>query len=389
MTTPDEQDQGAQTPVHDPAEPLIPEVPEGLVSSEVLEDVFARRFANDDQENTDALDPATDQSTDDDADAPPAEEAAPTGAAPDANDATGTGDPAGSGPADLAVDADAGATQPGADSESQGTPSHLSVPVPGTDQTYDLDVNTATDLLALAAWSNSLTEDTRTAFAAIEQGVAVAITKADFDAFQAWRQRNTTDDSYDDLDPQTADRIAALERENAALRSQPATNEIHQRTNDAASAFDDTAISFARDHGLSDAEMANIYESAIRANVIPNIAESMRQYSPSGSLLRDADYSEVAKRAFNFALVNDPALHTRAIQHAATPVATTPPSNDPIAGLPPTEDPDPTIRKKANAGSLAAAPSSSFTNSTPPAAMSRNDLTAAMAEELRSAMAGR
>jgi hypothetical protein len=258
--------------------------------------------------------------------------------------------------------------------EEDALPEVLRVPIPGSDQTFDLDTATAQQLLGLAAWSENLSPQTREQFAAIEHGAAVAVDRAEFERFRAWQQTNAADDLDDDLDPRVAQRIAALEAEVRQSRAQPQVQQHNARAEFATNAFASTAQVYATERGLSEAEMADIFNYAVNAQVIPQIAESMRTYSPTGQLVIDADYHEVARRAFDFALVSNPNYRQRAFAQAA-------PSGSP--------EPDPTAIKKARAGSLSSAPSAAV--STPPRdprTMNPSELRTAMADELRAAMSG-
>jgi len=261
--------------------------------------------------------------------------------------------------------------------EPQPAAARLSVPIPGTDQTYDVDVDTAARLLSLAAWAENLPSNTREAFAAIETGTAVPVNRADYEQFVAWQRMRTSkqaDTDFDDLDDDDLRRsaeIAELRAEVDRLRRQPLVDQYTAQTEQATVTFVSTAEQYAAERGLSEDEMAVVLNYAVEANVIPGIANSLRQYSPTGQLVRDADYTEVARRAFDFAMVNHPQFRGRTA---------------PVPG----NQPDPTAIKKARAGSLASAPSAAVT--TPPIdvrQMSEADRRNAMAEELRAAMNGR
>lgn len=264
---------------------------------------------------------------------------------------------------------------PSPTSDPVPAPARLSVPIPGTDQMYDVDVDTAQKLLGLAAWAEGLQPQTREAFAAIETGAAVPVTRADYERFLAWSQMQSRDDAdnFDDDDP-TAREVAALRAEVARMRQQPLVEQYNQTADRATNIFVQTAESYAESRGLSEGEMGEVFQYAINAGVIGSIADSMRQYSPTGQLVRDADYGEVARRSFDFALVNHPQFRDRALAG--------PPSG--------ASAPDPTAIKKARAGSLASAPSAAVsTPSIDVRQMSDFDRRSAMADELRAAMSGR
>lgn len=265
---------------------------------------------------------------------------------------------------------------PSPTSDPAPAPARLAVPIPGTDQTYDVDVDTAQKLLGLAAWAEGLQPQTREAFAAIETGAAVPVSRADYERFLAWsqmQQREDVDNFGDDEDA-TAREVAALRAEVARMRQQPLVDQYNETANQATNIFVQTAESYAESRGLSEAEMGEVFQYAINAGVIGSIANSMRQYSPTGQLVRDADYSEVARRAFDFAIVNHPQFRDRALAGSTSGASA----------------PDPTAIKKARAGSLASAPSAAVTTpSIDVRQMSDFDRRSAMAEELRAAMSGR
>lgn len=376
------------TDFNDNADPTPP------TFDEQLEGVFAARFA---QENADA--------DNDLADAPTTDEPA-TGAegASDPVDAAGSAaddravDPAlaagpapsGGGPDTLTpgpVDFDPATFgvggEPDAETPPAAGPAVLSVPLPDGGA-FELDVQTAESLLALGAWSQNLRPDVREAFAAIEQGQAVAVDRQDYERFVAWTQTQGNDNGYDDLDPAVVQRLAALEAENDRLRGAPLAQQYSAQADQATAAFVDAANAYRAERGLTEAEMLDVYQRALSAGVVGPFAESMRTYSPSGVLLRDADYGEVARRAFDFAIVQDPALHSRVLAAAA--------DANPAAQLGASPgsasvEPDPTAIKKARAGSLASAPSAAVAAPpVDPRVMSPADRQAAMAAEISAAM---
>jgi hypothetical protein len=266
---------------------------------------------------------------------------------------------------------------PSPTSDPAPAPARLTVPIPGTDQSYDVDVDTAQKLLGLAAWAEGLQPQTREAFAAIETGAAVPVTRADYERFLAWSQMQEREDAGrfgDDDEDATAREVAELRAEVARMRQQPIVDQYTQTADRATNIFIQTAESYAESRGLSEEQMGEVFQYAINAGVIGSIADSMRQYSPTGQLVRDADYGEVARRSFDFALVNHPQFRDRALAG--------PPSG--------ASAPDPTAIKKARAGSLASAPSAAVsTPSIDVRQMSDFDRRAAMADELRAAMSGR
>ncbi len=246
--------------------------------------------------------------------------------------------------------------------------------------------------LSLAAWADGLTDDLRAQIGGIETGQAVAIPRAEYDAFQAWQaQRSASQRDADladlDLDPDAAKLVTELRNEVAQLREQvPATAPIPgQATVDAnldavAQGFDTAAAAYAAERGLSIDEVQMLLDDAVRANVIPGLFEAAAVVNPAtGAILRPPDIGTVARQALDFGLVRNPALHERALNHVSGDSSTTPPA-------PATSDR--VVAKKARAGSLAAAPSAAVTTPSRPAQMSQQDITAAMAKEIEAALAG-
>lgn len=249
--------------------------------------------------------------------------------------------------------------------------------------------------LALSAWAEQLPEPTRTAFAAIEQGQAVAIARADYDAFQAWKgeqTRSTRDADLTrlDVDPEVAQVITGLRDELAALKAGTpvpaplgAPGEF-QNTNanlDAtAQRMDAAARTYATDRGLTEAEFSTLFQAAVNAQVIPSIAENLAQRNPAtGQIIRPADPGEVIAQALDFALIRDPGLHTAVLsRRQANP-----------AGQPSVTAPDDfaVTAKKARASSVASAPSAAVTPSPRnPATRTSQEVIAAMEAELAEAM---
>lgn len=261
---------------------------------------------------------------------------------------------------------------------------------------YEVDEDTARRWGGLAAWAQQLPPETLEQFGAIEQGQARAVPRADYEQFEAWRRNQQAQQGgrWDDLPDEDRAYIAELERQNAQLgqsvRQAPAYADNQARMQAAASAFDQTLATYATERNLTPDEASAVFDAAIRSGVIEPLANQRRTYAPTGELIVDCDYAEVARAAFDYALIQNPELHARTISAQGAPAtALTTATGDPIPGLPPTEAPDPTIAKKAAAGSLAAAPSAA-PNNPPfnPAQASPQELHAAMTEEIRQAMSG-
>jgi hypothetical protein len=316
----------------------------------------------------------------------PADESDPTASDPTdapegAQDAPAEGGPGGAGQPDAAptpaADDPADAGSAPADPEPAPVPPHrLSVPIPGTEHVFDLDVDTAQGLLALAAWNENLAPQTREQFAAIETGAAVAVAKADYERFQAWLRTEGADYQPDaDLDPAVAQRIAALEAQLAQVQAQPQAQALLSSADRAEQAFRSTMVAYAQEKGLTADEVQALVDHASASGVIPVIADQLTTYSPTGQRIVEPDYARVARQSLDFALVQNPALHTRTLAPQAPAAA------DP--------GPDPTAIKKARAGALASAPSAAVTPPPlDPRTASPEVLRAAMAAEIRAAQAG-
>lgn len=251
--------------------------------------------------------------------------------------------------------------------------------------------------LQLRAWAQSLTDETRNVFGLIEQGQAVAIPRADYDrylAFQQQQTRSTRDRDLENYDEDAAAEIARLRdlvSNTTAAPTAPAPIDPNVDANltAAANQFDAAAIAWGQARGLTEDEFRGVYQSALDANIINGLSESLAQRNPvTGQLIRPADISQVAQRALDAALTWNPALSTAAATRAqstgsptSSPTVTPPaPSTTPTAA-------DNAVRaRRARAGSVASAPSAAAPPPRPKQ-LSGQDLTNAMAEELSKVMA--
>ena len=309
--------------------------------------------------------------------------------------------------ADAPTDVDAGttATPPSADAASgQGEDAahgtapvaptgSLSVPLPdGT--TYELTPEDAQGYIALGAWAQNLPPETRQAFAAIEGGQAVAITRADYEQFEAWRSTRGTAaagstpaaDTWAQLedagiDPVVIAQLRAQEQKIAQLQ-QPQPQDYtaaQQQLNQRQAAYEAGEQNWASTRGITDeTTLARLRETAIRHNVIPKFIEDGRQYSPTGVLLRDADLATVAAQAMNYALATDPELHSEVLTRATAGAEPKSPSAS-----------DKRVNeKKARAGSLAAAPSTAVPSPSGPTTNNVQAMTEAMAGFISQRMNG-
>ncbi len=286
---------------------------------------------------------------------------------------------------------------PGGDDETDGgttphgaPPSSLVIDY-GDGQQHTLDVEGAKELLALAGWANSLPDDIKGAFAAIEQGQAVAIDREEYQGYLTWRQTQkagpgqTTDSDLDDLDPEVARLIAGMQAQIASLSQQQpaqfqqqdydAQQRIAARAREVEQIAGATVTAYGAERGIEGDELEALYEAALNSGVIPQLAQRNRVLNPvNGQVLREADTATVVRQALDFALVQNPALHTRVL----SPV--------PARDATPSAAEQATALKKARGSSLASAPSAAIT--TPPRdprTMTPQERTSGMADMIRAA----
>lgn len=236
-------------------------------------------------------------------------------------------------------------------------------------------------MLALSQWAQQIAANEQLArqFGALEQGVAVAVPTDEYARYQAWLAGASTQQSRPapdtdwlaDLDPEQRDAISRLQAENAALQQQAVQFQqqavqsrqpaISAETDRITAEFDTAISAYAQANGLTADQAGELLDVAVRANIIGNLTESQRQYSPSGILVRDADFSLVARQALDFGRLQRPDIasaHATTLPFggAATPSGAAPvlPGAVTSSSAPTT---DPVAMKKARSASLAAAPS--------------------------------
>jgi hypothetical protein len=292
----------------------------------------------------------------------------------------------------------------------EGTPGVLPPPDPATasnpatydvvlesGDTFSLNNDQAKYLLQLHNWLDSQPAEVKQQWGQIESGEAVAIPLSDYEAYKAWRAGGAPASqpapqplppaatlperpyAYDPslVDAPTADYIARLEaaaRAGAATApappsgpqaaSQPATPNTPTapaltqaeldfkvqaeatRRVETERAISAATAKVAAEYSLTPDQVAHLTATTPRLNIIPSIAQQKRTYSPTGVLISEAPLEDVFTEAFQTAMTMDPALrtvrdnimlqrHLAATNEARTAAAT----------------------KKANAGSLATAPS--------------------------------
>jgi len=248
-------------------------------------------------------------------------------------------------------------------------------------------------MLAINKWASNVQPEVARQFAAVEQGVAVAVPTDEYAAYQVWlqTQRQQTQNQQpayqpmpsfqsgqvagavpewvQDLDPEAQQFLAQLQASNAQMQQHLAALEqqnilaqqpqISAQQQQVTQQFDTAVSTYAQANGLTNDQAGELLDIAVRAGIIPTLAEQQRVYSPSGALVRDADYALIARQALDFGRLQRPDLAfpgqapasaTGAGGAGAAPVA-------PTTSTPPAPHVDPVAFKKARSASLAAAPS--------------------------------
>lgn len=313
------------------------------------------------------------------ADAPTGADAAPAGE----SDQTGAG-----GAATVADDA--------------ATPATMAVPLPDG-QSWDMSVEQARYLLDVHSWLNAQTDDTKSQWAQIEHGTARAIPTEEYTQFQAWKSAgspgpasNPAPDARPDLsylDGDAAAYVARLEAAQAARPAvpiaeafaprAPASSELavhQQRIADQTATqrieLGEVTTAVASEYGLDAAQQAYLQRVTTELGVVPGIAQRRRVYSPTGSVIAEPPFKDVIREAYEVAMVSDPTL--RAIRDNVVHqrlLTVNESGNKAVAA------------KKANAGSLATAPSAAVPGrNLDPRVMTHEQRRAAMVAEVAASM---
>lgn len=225
--------------------------------------------------------------------------------------------------------------------------------------------------LSLAAWAENLPAEARTQIAAIEQGSAVAVSRAELDEFQAWRnQRDTATAAADDLSRLGLDADDPAAREILRLRAEVAANTaaapatlppaqqatLNANLDETARRFEAGVASYAVARGLTQLEAESLLQSAVEANVIPAFIQQNTAVNPvTGTPLSAPNIEAAATQALDFALVRNPALHSRVLANQPANGAGAP-ASVPATGTS-ARPPADVTSKRAKAASLASAPS--------------------------------
>jgi hypothetical protein len=231
-------------------------------------------------------------------------------------------------------------------------------------------------LIQLHSWIDSKPQEVKDQWRGIENGTHQAIPKEDAAAYQAWVQagrptatqpaleRPPFDASFvnqDFLDyvgkleaqakangvphstvPQPAPQAPQMTEADMQARATAQAN----RTVQVQQALDQSTAAIRDKYSLTPEQVAHLNRVTPALGIIPGIAEQHRTYSPLGDLISDAPMGTVFTQAFEVAMTTDPTL--RAIYEDHIIQTHTAANADTLAKV---------GTKKANAASLASAPS--------------------------------
>jgi hypothetical protein len=309
---------------------------------------------------------------------------------------------------------------------------HYVDPTTGQSQTRHLSDDSVRQAIGLASWANSLPDNTRAAFAAIEAGQAVAISRADYDQFVAFVNQTQAEGvnrgpasppriDTSTLDPDAAQAIDALQSQvsglQALLQAQngqqaQAPNQGYQPVDPSfqanvdanltatSQAFDNAIQVYAQARHLTSEETERLVNVAVDAQIVPHFQRRYTQVNPvTGQILEVADPARVVYDSLDYALYQTPDLYRSVAGRVNTPAAPAPPA----AGTSPSSSPAPPppqttavpglasdiTAKRAQAASLATAPSAAIAH--PPRdvrGMNREQVAEAMAADIARVMAG-
>jgi hypothetical protein len=311
-----------------------------------------------------------------DADTPVGTDAAPVGKA---------GGAVAVAPGDIPLDGAPGELAPPEPGTPPTTPETFNVVLP-TGDTFNMNNEQANYLLQLHNWVQSVDPTVKDQWAQIEQGQATAVPLSDYEQYKAWKAAGAPASpvtpptapavperpySYDPalVDAPTAEYIARLEAA-ARTATPPATaqqptidtpqvqqaisqSDIDFRVQAEANrrvqtnaALDSATQAIVTQYGLTPEQAVHLQTVTPALNIIPAIVERKRVYSPTGTVVSDAPLGEVFKEAFETAMAMDPTLRVVKDNHNLQAYLAA--NNAQLSAV---------NTKKANAGSLATAPS--------------------------------
>lgn len=255
--------------------------------------------------------------------------------------------------------------------------------------------------LHLKAWADSLDPNLRDAFAAIEDGTAVPIPRAEFDRYWAWQQQQERGQRDADLtniasdDPEIARMIQAQRDEIDQLRQmigqqqQPAPyDNVNQNLDGFSQRFDAGVLAYMEQNKITEQEARQLVNQAVQSGIIGHLTQQYSQWNPAtGKLMAAADPAIVAREALNWAIFRNPQFHQTVVSRRQQPApALTGQPGQAVAPAP--SNVTPITAKKARAASLATAPSAAVTPTPRPVTdLSANELVAGMAAFIDQAQA--
>lgn len=295
-----------------------------------------------------------------------------------ANDITSDGDQAAAAAMEMFADGDGTVAPEGSDTSSASV---YRVKIAG--QEVDLTGDQIENMVALANWAASLDRNVAQQMYAVETGQAVTLPRDEYLRLQSLQEAAAQGGPGggtppEDLDDDARDYIERLRAENEQLRllqqqPDPAAVAYYQqqelaRRSSYESSYEEAAQAWQDSHGLQDDEMEQLVNFALSQNAFGTFAQADRVVAPDGRVLRDVNMGSVTEKALNFALASRPDLMERSAMRRTREI-------DGAAAV---------SRKKANAASLAAAPSAAIPQPTvDPRSMSSSQLVSEMANAIR------
>ena len=250
-------------------------------------------------------------------------------------------------------------------------------------ETYEINREQAAYLLQMNSWIENVPDAVKSQWAGIQDGTHVAITQEQLAAFQAAQATppapvvspNRVD--LDDLDDDTANYIRELEGKipTAAPAAQPtidqgpsqaevqaaATAQANERVR-LNSIIGEVTKAYSEEYGLDEAQVQRLQQVTSELGVVPAIQRRHRVYSPTGQMIRDADFGTVVKEAYGVAMSTDPELSKAHADHVFN-----------VRKAQEAEANRTVAQKKGRAGSLASAPSAAVPASNEPLKIGANN----------------
>lgn len=230
----------------------------------------------------------------------------------------------------------------------------------------DLNADQIEYMLQVNTWLDTIPADIKQQWGEIQEGRARAVPAEAYAAYDAWRAAGSptpqppAKPDLSDLDPEQRAYLEELERRATPTLPPPAPapdapsidalaaaqRARIERGIELRSTVDAVNAEFAERYGMTGEQLQHLTRVAADLNIVPAIMEKHRRYSPTGVLLQDADFRTVATEAYAMAMAADPELanihDTYVYNQRAAAVQQANATTD---------------AKKARAGSLATAPS--------------------------------